>query len=158
MKRLNKLSLKFGFMKKPKFSDQLVEAVQRSPKVQECDSVLTEESASRSISTPVFDKLFKSAKGEERTRFLDAMTDIAGPIHASELREFPTLDCLTPEEVYEKDKLGDERLAHLERCSWCQTMVSGSHASPEEAAAWRRDMEPKVHTRQRVAGRGRSAL
>ena len=93
-----------------------------------------------------------------RARFLDAMTSVAGPIQASELRKFPTADCLHPEEVYEKEKLGPERLAHLQQCSWCHTMVSGSHSSPEDAAAWIRANESQIHTRRRVANRGRSTV
>jgi len=154
MKRLNELSEKLGLSSKPKFSDQLTESVESSPDVQEKAATMAE----KSIATPVFDKLVASASQAQRSKFLDAMTNVAGPIHASELREFPTAECLRPEEVYEKEKLGTERLVHLQQCSWCQTMVSGSHASPEEAAAWVRQMESRLHTRERVAGHGYSVV
>jgi hypothetical protein len=106
----------------------------------------------------VFSKMVESAGQDQRAKFLDAITSVTGPVHASELRQFPTADCLSPEEVYEKEKLGANRLAHLQQCSWCETMVSGSHASPEEAAAWVRDLESRLHTRERVAGRGQHAV
>jgi hypothetical protein len=153
MKRLNELSEKLGFTTKRKFSEQLIESVRETSETHPDAARATQ----KSISTPVFSKLVESAGQEGRAKFLDAMTSISGPIYASELREFPTADCLHPEEVYEKEKLGSDRLAHLEQCSWCQTMVSGSHASPEEAAAWVRAVESQLHTRQRVAGRERSA-
>jgi hypothetical protein len=148
MKRLNELGVKFGFTKKPKFSDQLIESVRQSTETGGDTALETKES----VSTPVFTRLISSSAVQKR-RFLEAITSVTGPIHASDLREFPTANCLSHEEVYEKDKLGSERLAHLVQCSWCQTMVSGSHASPEEAAAWIRALEPQIHTRRRVAGR-----
>jgi hypothetical protein len=154
MKRLNQLGVKLGFTKKPKFSEQLIESVGKSAETHRETTLAAQES----ISTPIFSKLVESAGQEGRARFLDAMTSVTGPIHASELREFPTADCLHPEEVYEKEKLGPERLAHLGQCSWCQTMVSGSHSSPEDAAAWIRANESRIHTRRRVASRGRSTV
>src|ERR1700731_3927563 len=143
MKRLNQLSVRLGFSKKPKFSEELKE----SANFLTAGHLESIRAKHESILTPAFSKL-----AERRTRFLDAMTGVTGPIEASDLQEFPTVDCLSPEEVYEKEKLADDRLVHLAQCSWCQTMVSGSHASPEEAAAWIRGLEPRVHTRQRVAG------
>jgi hypothetical protein len=154
MKLLNELGAKLRFTTKPKFSDLLTESVQSSPGARQASS----ETAQKSVSTPVFSKLVESAAQDQRAKFLDAITSVTGPVHASELREFPTADCLSPEEVYEKEKLSTDRLAHLQKCSWRQTMVSGSHASPEEAAAWVRELESRLHTRERVAGRGECAV
>lgn len=154
MKLLNELGVKLGLKTKPKFFDLLEESVQRQPEARQASAEMVE----KPISTPVFSKLVESAAQEQRSKFLDAMTQVAGPIHASQLREFPTADCLSPEEVYEKEKLGTDRLAHLQQCSWCQTMVSGSHASPQEAAAWVSELESRLHTRERVAGRGQCTV
>jgi hypothetical protein len=145
MKRLNELSVSLGFSKKPKFSDQLKESIGNLTPGH-LESLRAKQ---ESISIPVFSRL-----AERRTGFLDAVTSATGPIEASELQEFPTADCLSPEEVYEKETLGDDRVSHLSQCSWCQTMVRGSHASPEEAATWIRALEPRIHTRQRVASHG----
>jgi hypothetical protein len=150
MKLFNELGAKLRFTARPSFSDLLTESVQSSPEA----SQASVETAQKSISTPVFSKLVESAAQERRAKFLDAITNVTGPVRASELREFPTPDCLSPEAVYEKEKLGTDKLAHLQQCSWCQTMVNGSHASPEEAAAWVRELEARLHTRERVAGRG----
>jgi hypothetical protein len=154
MKLLNELGAKLRLTTKPKFSDLLTESVQSSPEARQAST----EAAQKSVSTPVFSKMVESAGQDQRAKFLDAITSVTGPVHASELRQFPTADCLSPEEVYEKEKLGANRLAHLQQCSWCETMVSGSHASPEEAAAWVRDLESRLHTRERVAGRGQHAV
>jgi hypothetical protein len=154
MKLLNKLGVKLGLMTKPKFSELLAESVQKSVKPPRAAA----ESEQESIATPVFNKLVESAAQDQRARFLEAITSVSGPIRATELREFPTSDCLRPEEVYEKGDLGTERLEHLQQCSWCQTMVSGSHTSAEEAAAWIRNLESKLHTRERVTGGGQRTL
>jgi len=154
MKLLNELGVKLGLMTKPKFSELLAESVQGSAKPQQA----TAESERQSIATPVFNKLVESAAQEQRAKFLEAITSVSGPIRASELREFPTADCLRPEEVYEKEDLGTERLEHLQQCSWCQTMVSGSHTSPEEAAAWIRNLGSKLHARERVTGGGQRTV
>lgn len=90
--------------------------------------------------------LFRSgsgAVGEGRNGFEKLLSEVAGPVDPSTVSQFPTADCLTPEDVHgieypasgkAIESLAPEKQEHLASCPWCQRMVSPSQPNGEEFA------------------------
>jgi hypothetical protein len=77
------------------------------------------KTADKPESTPFFDKVVACASGTETFEAL--LTRIAGPVDPAMIPQFPTAECLAPEQIYAIDNVGTERRAHLSRCPWCKS-------------------------------------
>jgi hypothetical protein len=81
-------------------------------------------------STPFFDRVVASASGTESFEAL--LTKITGPLDPATIRQFPTAQCLTPEQVYDINDIGQEQQAHLATCPWCRNMMVTAQPSKDE--------------------------
>ena len=81
-------------------------------------------------STPFFDQVVEGASGTESFEAL--LTKITGPIDPTTIPQFPTPQCLTPEQVYNFENVGQEQQAHLAACPWCKNMMVAAQPSDEE--------------------------
>ena len=92
--------------------------------------------ADKAQSTPFFDQVIAGASGTESFEAL--LTKIAGPVDPATIPEFPTAQCLTPEQVYAIEDAGQEQQAHLTTCPWCRNMLAAAQPSNEEFDELRR--------------------
>lgn len=81
-------------------------------------------------STPFFDQVVEGASGTESFEAL--LTKITGPVDPKTIPQFPTAQCLTPEQVYNFENVGEEQQAHLAACPWCKNMMVAAQPSDEE--------------------------
>jgi hypothetical protein len=81
-------------------------------------------------STPFFDQVVEGASGTES--FEAVLTKITGPVDPATIPQFPTAQCLTPEQVYDINSVGQEQQAHLATCPWCKNMMVAAQPSNEE--------------------------
>jgi hypothetical protein len=88
------------------------------------------EAAKQSEHTPFFDQVIAGASGTES--FEAVLTKITGPVDPSTIPDFPTAECLTPEQVYAIDSVEQHQQAHLTTCPWCKNMVAAAQPSNEE--------------------------
>ena len=80
--------------------------------------------------TPFFDHVIEGASGTES--FEELLTKMTGPTDPQAIPQFPTADCLTPEQIYNFDSLGQRQQAHLAECPWCKNMMVASQPTEEE--------------------------
>jgi hypothetical protein len=88
------------------------------------------EAADKPQNTPFFDQVIAGATGTES--FEAVLTKLTGAIDPATIPEFPTAQCLTPEQVYAIDDVGQEQQAHLATCPWCRNMVAAGQPSDDE--------------------------
>ena len=81
-------------------------------------------------STPFFDQVVEGVSGTES--FETVLTKITGPVDPATIVQFPTAQCLTPEQVYDINTVGQEQHAHLATCPWCKNMMIAAQPSNEE--------------------------
>ena len=81
-------------------------------------------------STPFFDQVVAGASGTESFEAL--LTKITGPLDPATIPQFPTAQCLTPEQVYDINGIGQEQQAHLATCPWCRNMMVTAQPSKDE--------------------------
>lgn len=81
-------------------------------------------------STPFFDQVVEGANGTES--FESVLTKLTGPVDPATIPQFPTSQCLMPEQVYDIDSVGEEQQAHLATCPWCKNMLVAAQPSNEE--------------------------
>jgi hypothetical protein len=94
------------------------------------------EAADKPQNTPFFDRVIAGASGTES--FEAVLTKITGPVDPATIPEFPTAQCLTPEQVYAIEGTGQEQQAHLATCPWCRNMVAAAQPNNEEFEEIRR--------------------
>ena len=99
-------------------------------------STFESEAAANLPSTPFFDQVVAGASGTESFEAL--LTNITGAVDPSTIPQFPTADCLTPEQVYNFDQVGQEQQAHLKTCPWCRNMLAASQPTNDEFEEIRR--------------------
>ena len=102
-------------------------------------------------STPFFDQVVEGASGTES--FEAVLTKITGPVDPATIPQFPTPQCLTPEQVYDINSVGQEQQAHLATCPWCKNMMVAAQPSNEEFEEIRRKAKSasKAQRRQAIA-------
>ena len=81
-------------------------------------------------STPFFDQVVARVSGAES--FEAVLTKLTGPVEAEKIAQYPTAQCLTPEQVYDLRGAGPERQAYLATCPWCKNMMVAAQPSSEE--------------------------
>jgi hypothetical protein len=81
-------------------------------------------------STPFFDPVGEGVSGTES--FETVLTKITGPVDPATIAQFPTAQCLTREQVYDINSVGQEQHAHLATCPWCKNMMIAAQPSNEE--------------------------
>ena len=94
------------------------------------------EAAEKLPTTPFFDQVVEGASGTES--FETLLTNITGPVDPKTIAQFPTPQCLTPEQVYAFDNVGQEQQAHLKTCPWCRNMLAAAQPTNEEFEEIRR--------------------
>jgi hypothetical protein len=73
----------------------------------------------------------EQAQGNETFEAL--LAAVTGPIDPAALPEFPTAECLTPEQVSGMVEAGrKEQEHHLATCPWCRNMLASEQPSPQE--------------------------
>lgn len=81
-------------------------------------------------STPFFDHIVEGASGTESFEAL--LTKLTGPVDAATIPQYPTPECLTPEQMYKFDTVGEQRQAHLAVCPWCKNMLVAAQPTDHE--------------------------
>jgi hypothetical protein len=110
------------------------------------------EVTDKAQSTPFFDQVVAGASGTES--FEAVLTKITGPVDPATIPEFPTAQCLTPEQVYAIDDVGQEQQAHLTTCPWCRNMLAAAQPSNDEFDELRRKAKAAAtaqHSRETAA-------
>ena len=103
---------------------------------QSSGSTFESQAATKLPSTPFFDQVVASASGTESFEAL--LTNIAGAVDPSAIAQFPRAECLTPEQVYNFDQVGEQQQAHLNTCPWCRNMLAAAQPTNEEFEEIRR--------------------
>ena len=88
------------------------------------------EAEKKSGSTPFFDEVVEGATGTES--FESLLSKITGPVDPATIPNFPTPQCLTPEQIYDRERIGEEHKAHLATCPWCKNMMVAANPTNEE--------------------------
>ena len=57
---------------------------------------------------------------------------LTGSVDPATIPQFPTSQCLMPEQVYDINSVGEEQQAHLATCPWCKNMMVAAQPSNEE--------------------------
>ena len=100
--------------------------------------------------TPFFDQVLETADGTESFEALLAKT--IGPVDPATLPEFPTLECLSAEQVSGMAKIEPKQQEHLTTCPWCKNMMAGAQPSTQEfEEILRRAKKATVASRQHEA-------
>lgn len=94
------------------------------------------EAAEKLPTTPFFDQVVEGASGTESLETL--LTNLTGPVDPATIPQFPSPQCLTPEQVYAFDNVGQEQQAHLKTCPWCRNMLAAAQPTNEEFEEIRR--------------------
>lgn len=129
---------------KATLEDMLRRARAARPSASEGESVEMPE-------TPFFDQVVERAGGTENKGLEELLAEIVGPVDPLAIPQFPTPQCLTPEDVYTVDKLQPDKQVHLESCPWCKTMVGAAQPTYDEFA---RLLEKCRKTRAEMAESG----
>jgi hypothetical protein len=66
--------------------------------------------------TPFFDQVIARVSGTES--FEAVLTKLTGPVEVEKIAQYPTAQCLTPEQVYDLRGTGPEPQAHVATCPW----------------------------------------
>jgi hypothetical protein len=84
------------------------------------------------LETPFFDQLAARAGSTALDSFEALLTEVTGAIDPANIPQFPTSHCLSPEDVYNLEKMGFDQQKHLSSCPWCRNMVAAAQPSEEE--------------------------
>jgi len=98
-------------------------------------------------STPFFDQVVAGASGTESFEAL--LTKITGPLDPATIPQFPTAQCLTPEQVYDINAIGQEQQAHFATCPWCRNMMVTAQPSKDEFEEICRKAKSAANTQRR---------
>jgi len=98
------------------------------------------------LDTPFFDQVVDRTDSTTTASFEDLLTEITGAVDPANIPQFPTSQCLSPEDVYNLENLGLQKQDHLSGCPWCKNMVAAAQPSEEEF--------DKLMAKCRRAGRG----
>lgn len=105
------------------------------------------DAAEKPQNTPFFDRVIAGASGAES--FEAVLTKITGPVDPATIPEFPTEQCLTPEQVYAMDSVEQEQQAHLSTCPWCRNMVAAAQPTNDEFEVIRRKAKSAANAQRR---------
>ncbi|HEX3104950.1 MAG TPA: hypothetical protein VHQ22_10900 [Terriglobales bacterium] len=97
--------------------------------------------------TPFFDRVIAGASGTES--FEAVLTKITGPVDPAMIPTFPTAQCLTPEQVYAIEGIGQDQQAHLTTCPWCRNMVAAAQPNNDEFEEIRRKAKAAANAQRR---------
>ena len=86
------------------------------------------------LETPFFDHVIEQADSTATANFEALLTEITGAVDPANIPQFPTSQCLSPEDVYNWGSLGLQQQDHLNSCPWCKNMVAAAQPSEEEFA------------------------
>lgn len=103
--------------------------------------------AAPAVATPFFDRIMANAEGNES--FAALLAKITGPVEPAALPEFPTRECLTPEQVCRLTPLNAAALVHLDTCPWCRNMMAAAQPSAEEFERILRQAKQATETARR---------
>jgi hypothetical protein len=73
------------------------------------------------LETPFFDPVVEQADSTATASFEALLSEITGAVDPANIPQFPTSQCLSPEDVYNLDSLGLQQHGHLSSCPWCKT-------------------------------------
>src|SRR5579871_5331708 len=77
-------------------------------------------SEAKPLETPFFDEFMERADKTSIANFEALLTEITGAVDPAKIPQFPTGECLSPEDVYKLENLGQRKQAHLSSCPWCK--------------------------------------
>jgi hypothetical protein len=84
------------------------------------------------LETPFFDQVVEQADSTVTASFEALLAEITGAVDPANIPQFPTSQCLSPEDVYNLENIGRQKQDHLSGCPWCKNMVAAAQPSEEE--------------------------
>jgi hypothetical protein len=84
------------------------------------------------VLTPFFDQVLERTDTTSSGSFEGVLTELTGAVDPAKLPQFPTPECLSPEDVYNLAELGFQQQAHLSSCPWCRNMVAAAQPNEQD--------------------------
>ena len=84
------------------------------------------------VETPFFDQVLERTDTFSSGSFESVLTELTGAVDPAKLPQFPTPECLSPEDVYNLAALGFQQQAHLSSCPWCRNMVAAAQPNEQD--------------------------
>jgi hypothetical protein len=92
----------------------------------------TPHAKAEAVETPFFDQVLEHTDTTSSGSFEGVLTKLTGAVDPAHLPQFPTPECLSPEDVYNLAALGLQQQAHLSGCPWCRNMVAAAQPSEQD--------------------------
>ena len=95
-------------------------------------TTVTPQAKAEGVETPFFDRVLERTETSSIGSFEDVLTELTGAVDPAHLPQFPTDECLSPEDVYNLSALGLQQQAHLSGCPWCRNMIAAAQPSEQD--------------------------